>query len=388
MNELTRDQLRDERARVTRRVTLIGALINLVLSLVKMVIGYLAQSQALIADGLHSLSDLLSDGLVYFAAQHARQGPDDEHPYGHGRYETAATLGLGLLLVVVAVGILWDAVGRLFEAQPTGHPGWLALYAAIGSVLLKEWLYHYTMRAARRIRSDMMKANAWHHRSDSISTLVVLVGLAGTYAGGFYLDAIAAAVVGLMIARFGYQMAWEAVQELVDAGLDQERLNAVQERIRAVDGVRDLHMLRTRRHGGVVSADVHVMVAPRLSVSEGHLISVQVESQLKREFDDIEDVTVHVDPEDDENLVPTMGLANHREALSKLRGYWRELGVADCPMVLHYLNGCIEVDLFVPLGAGFQRQQAEQLHRALRDRIADDRDFGPLRLHFSLEGVR
>ncbi len=244
MNELTRDQLRDERARVTRRVTLIGALINLVLSLVKMVIGYLAQSQALIADGLHSLSDLLSDGLVYFAAQHARQGPDDEHPYGHGRYETAATLGLGLLLVVVAVGILWDAVGRLFEAQPTGHPGWLALYAAIGSVLLKEWLYHYTMRAARRIRSDMMKANAWHHRSDSISTLVVLVGLAGTYAGWFYLDAIAAAVVGLMIARFGYQMAWEAVQELVDAGLDQERLNAVQERIRAVDGVRDLHMRR------------------------------------------------------------------------------------------------------------------------------------------------
>ncbi len=198
---------REERKRTTQQVTLVGALINTLLSVVKIAVGLIAQSQALVADGIHSLSDLLSDVLVYVAAQHAGHGPDSDHPYGHGRFETAATLGLGILLVMVALGISWDAVSRLFTPEKLLHPGPMALYAAALSIVAKEALYHYTVRAARRIRSDMLQANAWHHRSDAASSIVVLVGVAGTMAGLPYLDAIAAFAVGLMVAKIGWDLA-------------------------------------------------------------------------------------------------------------------------------------------------------------------------------------
>lgn len=288
---------REERKRTTQQVTLVGALINTLLSVVKIAVGLIAQSQALVADGIHSLSDLLSDVLVYVAAQHAGHGPDSDHPYGHGRFETAATLGLGILLVMVALGISWDAVSRLFTPEKLLHPGPMALYAAALSIVAKEALYHYTVRAARRIRSDMLQANAWHHRSDAASSIVVLVGVAGTMAGLPYLDAIAAFAVGLMVAKIGWDLGWPAFQELVDEGLDEDRIKYIREIIFAVGGVDAIHMLRTRKIGGLASADVHVLVAPWISVSEGHMISQLVTDQLLLEVEELSDVTVHIDPE-------------------------------------------------------------------------------------------
>jgi len=370
-----------ERSRLTKRVTLVGAVANLVLSALKIIFGFIGHSHALIADGIHSLSDLLSDGLVYFAAHHSQHEPDEQHPYGHGRFETAATLGLALLLFLVAGGLIWDATERLFSPETLLQPTAIALYVAGLSVLVKEWLYHYTQKTARHIGSDMMRANAWHHRSDAISSIVVLVGVAGTMAGLPYLDAVAAVVVGVMIGRIGWELGWGSVQELVDTGLDADRIEEIRGTILSVGGVRDIHMLRTRSLGGQASADVHVLVDPYLSVSEGHMISLMVEQSLKRKIDEIKDVTVHIDPEDDETAPPCIGLPLRAQLLPRLQAAWADIPLAAKAdsFMLHYLNGKVEVDLhFDDLSC--EPNCEEQLLADLQRAVADIPDVGRIRL--------
>jgi cation diffusion facilitator family transporter len=376
-----------ERYRASTRVALVGGLVNLVLSAVKFLVGIAAQSQSLIADGIHSLSDLLSDALVYFAAHHARHGPDDAHPYGHGRYETAATMGLGVLLILVAAGIVWDGTGRMFGVHELLDPSPMALYAALFSILANEGLYHYTLRVGRRIKSEMLRANAWHHRSDSISSVVVLVGVAGTLAGLPYLDAVAAVLVGLMVAKIGWDLGWSAMQELVDAGLEEERVEAIRDTIMSVGGARSLHMLRTRRIGGYASADVHVQVEPSLSVSEGHMIAVLVEKRLKEQIEEIDDVTVHIDPEDDEVApVGAASLPSRSEALARLATAWKDVGGAGLRqrVVLHYLAGRIDVDVYFPLIEFADTRRATELRGALSEALQGLHEFRTLRVYFAL----
>ncbi len=210
-----------ERGAESRRVALVGALVNLLLAVVKISIGFSARSQALIVDGIHSLSDLLSDLLVWYAAGHAAHGPDEKHPYGHGRFETAATLALGGMLVLVSGGIIWDSVERLFVSEELWQPKPLALYAAGFSIVANEALFWYTLLVSRRINSDLLRANAWHHRTDAISSVVVLVGIGGALLGFVYLDLVAALIVGIMVAKIGWDLGWGAMQELVDASLDE-----------------------------------------------------------------------------------------------------------------------------------------------------------------------
>lgn len=372
-----------KRAGEIRRVTLIGALVNLVLAVLKVIFGVLANSQSLLADGVHSISDLLSDGLVYYAAHHAHQEPDEDHPYGHGRFETAATLGLSLFLFLVAAGLIWDAANRLFAPDSLLVPEMAAVYVALFSVVSKEWLYHYTRIAANRVGSDMMRANAWHHRSDAVSSIVVLVGVAGTMAGLPYLDAIAAVIVGIMIAKIGWELGWGSMQELVDTGLDADRISEIRRTILSVGGVRDIHMLRTRRIGGAAAADVHVMVEPRISVSEGHMISVMVEQQLKIDFDEIKDVTVHIDPEDDETAPTCLGLPLRAEALSRIDECWRELPEvsSSTELVLHYLSGRIDLDVYIPAASSdITPEIREHLRERLQSALARYPEFGRLRL--------
>lgn len=372
--------LLEKRASASQRVTLVGAVVNLLLSALKLVVGVMASSAALVADGIHSLSDLASDALVWFAARHAGEAPDEEHPYGHGRFETAATLGLGILLGLVALGVVWDAVERVAEgAYPT--PGMLAIWAAVISILAKEALYWYTILVARRVHSRMLQANAWHHRSDAISSIVVLLGILGAIAGWPYLDAVAAVVVGAMVAKIGWDLGWEAMQELVDSALDPEQVETARQAILSVDGVRSIHMLRTRRHGHLASADVHVQVDPRVSVSEGHMISIAVEERLKEAVEMINDVTVHIDPEDDEQGPSCRDLPLRGEVISILDRRWP----ADLPegreIFLHYLSGRIEVDLELPM-IRCEPEAAERLRCRLQKALADDPRFGVVRLKY------
>jgi len=371
-------ELREQRAQAISRTAIVGGVVNLALSILKVISGVIWNSQALVADGIHSLSDLFSDVLVWLAGRHATQAPDQEHPYGHGRYETVATLALGALLVAVAVGIGWDAANRLFAPDELLRPAPFALIAALVSIAVKEWLYWWTLGYARRVRSDLLRANAWHHRSDAISSVVVLIGVGGTLAGLPYLDAVAAVIVAVMIAQIAWDLGSEAIRELVDTGLEEEKISEIQRTIDSVGGVKDLHMLRTRKHGGQASADVHVLVDPRVSVSEGHMISVLVEQRLKEQIDEISDVTVHIDPEDDEEAPTCAGLPLRSEAMARLDSLWA--GFAEVSKrrrtVLHYLGGKIDVDVYLPLDL-YQGNPSEAL--ALTERLntalAEDSDF-------------
>lgn len=358
-----------ERSRATRRATLVGAVVNLLLAAVKVVVGWLGQSQALIADGIHSLSDLATDAMVWFASMHGSREADETHPYGHARIETAATVGLGAILGLVGVGILYDAVQRLFHTERLWMPGLAALIAAAVSVAAKEALYIYTLRVARRFRSELLRANAWHHRSDAVSSLVVIVGVGGTMAGLPYLDAIAAAGVALMIVKIGWDLGWHSLRELVDTALDADRVEEIRREILAIDGVDSLHMLRTRRMGGEALADVHTLVDPRLSVSEGHHISETVRNRLVGRFEELQDVLVHIDPEDDEQSAPSIDLPSRQEVVERLQQAWRGIDAAGQveAVTLHYLNGAIAAEVRLPLDAVGGTEGARETAAALRE---------------------
>lgn len=385
------DRSREQRLRAVTRTSIVGAVTNVLLSAVKIGAGILGQSYALIVDGIHSLSDVLSDALVWVAGRQASQAPDQEHPYGHARFETFATLMLGMILAAVAIGIGWDALQRLFKTQNLLQPGAIALVAAMVSILAKEWLYWFTLGYARRVGSEMLRANAWHHRTDAISSIVVLVGVVGTLFGLDYLDAIAAIVVCGMIAKIAWDLIWEAIRELVDTGLQPDRLALVRDTIRAVGGVRDVHMLRTRKYGGDASADVHVLVDPKISVSEGHMITLLVEEHLKAEVDEVVDVTIHIDPEDDERATPCRGLPPRSEALARLDAVWAGIAHASerYRTVLHYLRGRIDVEVFFPLTAGLcDLGRAEHLARQLREALEGDPVFCQVTVCFTVDAQR
>ncbi|WP_455207825.1 cation diffusion facilitator family transporter [Kaarinaea lacus] len=356
-----------DRYRETKKVTLVGAAINLVLSVIKILFGYIGQSQSLIADGVHSLSDLISDGLVLLAAKHSHREADEDHPYGHGRIETAVTVALGLMLIVVAGGIAVDAVWRILEPDFLMHPGYLALIIAAISIAANEFLYQYTIRIGNKYNSNMLRANAWHHRSDAISSVIVLFGVGGTMLGFQYLDAYAAIGVAAMIIKIGWDLCAQSVRELVDTGLERETVESISETIMNVDGVRELHSLRTRRMGGEALVDVHVLVSPKLSVSEGHYIGEKVREEVVKQVDDVTDVMVHIDPEDDEVMVRSDRLPQRQEMIKVLKSCWRDIPEAEFidNITLHYLDGKIHVELTLPLGKMESQPHAQEVAKRL-----------------------
>jgi cation diffusion facilitator family transporter len=376
----------DARYQDIRKVTLVGAVVDLVLGVAKIIVGVIASSQALIADGIHSLSDLATDFLVLFAAKHAHREADDEHPYGHGRIETVATVVLGVSLVAVAIGISYDAVRRLMTPELLLHPGWMALLVAVISVLSKELIYQYTARAARRLRSKMLHANAWHSRSDAISSIIVVIGVVATMLGYPSFDALAAVAVALMVAKIGWDLLWQSLQELIDTALDPERVEAIRETIMAVDGVRTCHMLRTRHSGSDALVDVHIQVDPALSVSEGHQIGEAVRWRLIKTIDDVSDVTVHIDPEDDELASSCKGLPLRDEVLRRLEQQWQHLDIGERldKVVVHYLIGNVHVEVFLN-STGEDSQQLAELSAAIREVAQKAQDIGDVSVYIQHE---
>lgn len=373
----------ETRYRESRRVTLIGAALDFLLGIIKIFGGVIGHSQALVADGVHSLSDLATDVLVVIAAKHANVGADADHPYGHARIETAATVGLGIFLIGVGVGIAVDAVRNLMAPDSLEVPAAWGLGIALFSVISKEWIYRYTMKYARKLRSNMLRANAWHSRTDAFSSIVVIIGIGGAQMGFAYLDAVAALVVAVMIGKIGCDLAWSSLRELVDTGLDPEQLEDIREAILSVGGVRDLHELRTRQMGGKALVDVHIILEdPTLSVSEGHHISENVRQRLIRRIDHVEDVMVHIDPEDDELTVPSEHLDMRRQILERLGERWRAVVAAGSirRVTLHYLDGLVHVELELPLDlAG----DAERLTRVFNDAVREEKDIAGVRLIFA-----
>ena len=340
-----------ERYLIAQRTTWISAGVNLLLTILQIVVGWLAHSQSLIAHGLHSFSDLLSDFLVLYANRQGSHPADDAHPYGHARIETAATLILGVSLCGVGGGILWDAVLRLQHMSEGAQLQTLALEAlwvAIATVLFKEGLYRYLIRVARRLNSKLMAANAMHTRADAASALVVVAGVGGALAGWPALDLVAALLMGFMILKLGVELSWGALRELIDEGLNEEEVKAIRGSLEAVPGVLSVHDLRTRRMAHQVLIDVHVLVAPRISVSEGHFIAESVRVAVLKGHPQVLDVLVHIDPEDDHNYVGGGCTIPVRSVLESML----LLELKDFPppetMLFHYLGGRVEAELRYP----------------------------------------
>lgn len=285
----------DARHRAGRRSTLVSVAVNLGLTATQAVAGVISGSQALIADAAHSLSDLLSDFVVLLAAWQGRKDADADHQYGHLRFETAASLALGGLLLAVGAGMLWAAVGKLQHpagAQPV-QP--LALWVALAALVSKELLFRYMLAVAQRVRSGMLVANAWHARSDAASSLVVAMGIGGNLLGYHMLDPVAAIVVGLMVARMGLRFGWGALNDLMDRAADEETVEAIRQTMLGTPGVLGLHDLRTRKMGDQVLVDVHLEIDATLTVAQGHAIAVETRRRTL-DHHHVLNVMTHVDP--------------------------------------------------------------------------------------------
>ena len=284
-----------DREQATKRSTLVSVVVNLLLSLGQVIAGLLSGSQGLVADGIHSLSDLVADFVVLFAAHHSRKEADEDHPYGHHRYENAASLVLGLLLLGVGIGMIWAAANKLAEPESIAKVHILALWVALIALVAKESLFRYMLRVGERVRSSMLIANAWHARSDAASSLVVAGGIVGNLTGFPLLDPVAALIVGLMIIRMGFGFSWSALHDLMDRAVDAETLNGMRAMLLNTPGVLGVHDLRTRKMADLIVVDVHLEIDGEITVRQGHDIADEAERRLRAGFP-VLNVMTHVDP--------------------------------------------------------------------------------------------
>ena len=284
-----------QRSEQARRSTLVSVVVNIFLSALQIAVGIYSGSQGLIADGIHSFSDLLADGVVLVANKKSRRPSDHDHHYGHWRYENGASLVLGAILVLVGVGMLWSAAGHLAQPQTIPPVHSVALWMALTALVVKEGLFRYMLAAARRLNSSLLIANAWHARSDAASSLVVALGIIGNLAGFAWFDPLAALAVGLVITRMGYRFAATALHDLMDRAVDEETQRAIAGTLRATPGVAGLHDLKTRKAGDLVLVDDHLEVAGELSVAEGHQIARQARERVMAQHP-VLNVMVHLDP--------------------------------------------------------------------------------------------
>ncbi len=289
----------NEAIRQGRRVTLVGVVVNVMLVGIKFAAGIWGRSQALVADAVHSLSDLFTDLVVIFGLKYGRQAPDEDHPFGHGRIETLASAVVGLALIGVALFIGIEAARGIYRHEEN-HPAWTAAAAAALSIVSKEILYHYTVLVGRRIKSMSVVANAWHHRSDAFSSVAVLIGVGAAVIQPDWhiLDAYAALLVSFFILKVGLDITWQSLKEVVDTAPSPEVTRKIESCARGVAGVRDVHDLRVRSAGGQLLMEIHVVVDGQMTVTDGHQIAKAVEGCLFEEIEDTTRVIIHIDPEE------------------------------------------------------------------------------------------
>ncbi|WP_322068261.1 cation diffusion facilitator family transporter [Paraburkholderia bannensis] len=360
-----------DKQQVARKTTFVSVGLNSILVVLQIAVGALAHSQALIADGVHSLSDLVSDFVVLIANRHSGAKPDADHNYGHSRYETVASLFLGALLIAVGVGMLARAGTRLANLGdiPPVHAS--ALAVAVLVLVSKEALFRYMLREAQRVRSAMLIANAWHARSDAASSLVVAIGIIGSLAGVRLLDPIAAAIVGFMVARMGWVFGWDALQDLSDRALDESAAADLRALLLETPGVLDVHELRTRKTGDLALVDAHILVDPFISVSEGHFIAEVARTRLLKDTR-VLDALIHVDPEDDMHVRSVSNLPPRDQVAAALREALAAYDVHIEAVTLHYLSTGLEIQ-FALAARDDARRLADVDLEALRRKLGASR---------------
>jgi cation diffusion facilitator family transporter len=362
-----------ERAKAATRVTWLAALVNLLLSIGKGYAGVVGNSSAMVADAVHSLSDLATDAVVFISVRIAAQGADDKHPYGHGRAETIGTAIIGAALIVAGGGIAYGVIDNLIHGK-VYVPTWPAIVAAIVSIVANEGLYHYTAMVGRVSDNKTLIANAWHHRSDSLSSVAAMIGVAGAMAGWPILDPLAAIVVVYMIVKVGWDIAYEALNELMEATAPPEKLAEIKKVIVATSGVRRFHEMRTRTVGADLFIDVHILVAPNISVSEAHNIAETVRDNLKRETG-ATDALVHIDAEDDIHyrILRFDRGRIEREVVDEAARIDGVFAVSE--FIIHTLKGRICVDFTLEMGDEVTFGEAKKRVETLRRRLLEHKQI-------------
>ncbi|MCJ7580701.1 MAG: cation diffusion facilitator family transporter [Candidatus Aminicenantes bacterium] len=290
----------NEREKKIRKITLWGSLLNAVLTVLKIISGLSIKSSALVADGFHSLSDLFTDFLVLVGTRLSSRPADETHPYGHKKFETIVSQLMALILFVIGVGFIVSSVRAIIRHEHN-FPGIIVLFVAILSVFSKEVLFYKTRVVSRETESAALYANAWHHRSDSLSSVAVLLGGAASLFGWGYGDQVATLVVGFMICGVGVKIFYDCVIELADTAADNESIQAISKILSEQMEVATWHALRTRKLGGELFLDVHICVDPKLSVQEGHDISNRLESQIGEKLSNPVNILVHIEPDENKN---------------------------------------------------------------------------------------
>ncbi|MBL7106345.1 MAG: cation transporter [Phycisphaerae bacterium] len=280
-----------------RKITYVGIFVNVFLSIAKLAVGLISGSMALFADGIHSLSDMATDVAVLIGVHFGSKEPDLKHPYGHGRLETFSAVLIAFILLLVGGGMIYKASIDI-ESFPCKNPGWIAIIVALISIISKEILYQLTKRVAVKTHSSALYANAWHHRSDALSSVAVLIGLMSVVLFDFrYGDRIAAIAVGLMIILMSLKIIADCFQEFNEASVDPEIIENIENIISSDPSIRQWHQLRTRLIGREVFLDLHILVDDNLNITEAHQIAENLENSLHRQIPRPINIVVHVEPD-------------------------------------------------------------------------------------------
>jgi cation diffusion facilitator family transporter len=359
------------RASEAKKITVIGSLVNIFLAAGKFVAGIMGGSMAMIADAVHSLSDLATDLIVYVSVSIAAQEADEDHPYGHGRAETIGAAATGAALILVSIFIIIEVIERLMGGGFT-IPTWPALIGALISIVAKEALYHYTAKVGKKYDNKAIIANAWHHRTDAISSVAALLGIGGAMLGFPILDPIAAIFVVFMIAKVGGEILWSSLQELMDVSLSPEDQKEITKIISDTSGVISFHELKTRKLGGDMFVDVHIEVQPNISVSEAHNIAEMARFNLKAKAK-ATDALVHIDAEEDLNYkvmkIDRKKIEEHIAGhASKIDSITNVSGVT-----IHYLGGKTLVEFDLEVDDSVSINQAKDIACDLSNMLKEDK---------------
>ena len=292
----------DVREKEIYKVTLIGSAVNAILIVLKFIAGFVGKSSAMVADAVHSLSDFISDVIVLIFVKIAGKPKDKTHDYGHGKFETLATMIIGILLIIAGIGLLINDVNnviRSLHGELLERPTMLALIVAVIAIASKEWLYRYTVSNGKKLNSQAVIANAWHHRSDAVSSLGTLIGISGAmFLGDKWriLDPIAAIVVSIFIIKSGYDIVNPCISELLEASLPEDKENEIENLVTSVPGIEFIHNLRTRRIGNGIAVDLHAKMDGNLTLSEAHEKATAAEKAIRKESGENSIINIHMEP--------------------------------------------------------------------------------------------
>lgn len=284
------------------QVTIWGAVGNLLLTVFKLIAGLFGRSSAMIADAIHSLSDLVSDIVVLVMVKVSSKGVDKNHDYGHGKFETLATVVVAVILLWVGVELLIEGIGKIrlvLIGETLPVPGTIALWAALISILVKEILYQWTSRVGKKVNSSAMITNAWHHRSDALSSIGAAIGIGGAICFGgkwVILDPIVGCIISIFIVVIAVKMAIPALYELTEGSLPEEIEQHIMQLILSVDGVTNVHDLRTRRNGPIMIIGAHIVVDPNMTVANAHHLTVLAENAIRNQFGNETQISIHIEP--------------------------------------------------------------------------------------------